>query len=124
MKPRSTRRVLEKLNKMIDFGCVLKVSKTQKMMIQKTRIQTFSFFFLDLKLCLTDFCHNCPRTPLGGWGPDGGILIKKVNKWLTGTQFLKIFPFGFFAFLRKCHGPLYPLVVNKNTAQVRSLVFP
>ena len=40
------------------LGRVLTPVERQKIGSKIPHLQTFSFFFLDLKLCLTDFCQN------------------------------------------------------------------
>ena len=55
-------------------------------------VHTFSTLSLDLHQRLTDFCHPGPGLSWAAWGRMAGLCIKKVNKGLTGTLFLKFFP--------------------------------
>ena len=57
-----------------------------------THLQTFSTFFLDLKVCLTDFRQNGSHEfPWAVGGRTAGFYIKKVKKELTGPPFLDTF---------------------------------
>ena len=94
----NTIKLREKINERFDLREILTSIESQKGEAEKPHNSTFLTFFLDLNIFLTDFRHNGPELPWAAGGRMAGLYTKKVNKTLTGIQFLGIF-LPLYAFL-------------------------